>query len=69
MPLVTARVIGRRHRPIRIWESREQFFTELGLGEMGINCVTFSKFKRKLRSRAGTSLAQGWIANGLDQRR
>jgi O-antigen ligase len=35
MPVVTTRVIGRRHRPIRIWESREQFFTELGLFILG----------------------------------
>jgi hypothetical protein len=35
MPVVTARVIGRRHRPFRIWESREQFFTELGLFLLG----------------------------------
>jgi len=35
MPLATARVIGRRRRPIRIWNSREHFFTELALFLLG----------------------------------
>ncbi len=35
MPLATARVIGRRHQPIRIWNSREHFFTELGIFVLG----------------------------------
>ena len=35
MPLATARVIGRRHQPFRIWNSREHFFTELGLFVLG----------------------------------
>jgi O-antigen ligase len=35
MPLATARVIGRRRQPTRIWNSREQFFTELGLFLLG----------------------------------
>ena len=35
MPLATARVIGRRRQPTRIWNSREHFFTELGLFLLG----------------------------------
>jgi O-antigen ligase len=35
MPLGTAKPLGRRRQPIRIWESREQFFTELGLFFLG----------------------------------
>src|ERR1700689_4423282 len=35
MPVGTAKPLGRRRRPIRLWESREQFLTELGLFLLG----------------------------------
>lgn len=35
MPIATARAIGRRRQPTRIWNSREHFFTELAIFLLG----------------------------------
>ena len=35
MPPGTAKPLGHRRQSVRIWESREQFFTELGLFFLG----------------------------------
>ncbi len=43
MPVATAKVIGRRRQPIRIWSSREHFFTELAiflLGAAGVYSIS-----------------------------